>query len=517
MNANDRKQIEAKGIKPEQIEKQIEQFKKGFPYINLVAPATIDHGIVKFSPEQTAQWVQKFEEEKNNFNLLKFVPASGAASRMFKHLFAFLQEFDGSDGVLEAVEKQTDFNSVGHFLKNLKHFAFYDALSQEAEKAGHNLEQLLQNKQYGQIVKLLLDEQHLGYAKSPKALLLFHAYPEGSRMALEEHLIEAAHYSTNEDGRAKVHFTLSPEHRKAFESAVDSLKGRYEKKFGVRYAVNYSEQKPATDTIAVDMDNKPFRNEDGSLLFRPGGHGALIENLNELNEEIIFIKNIDNIVPDHLREETYTYKKALAGLLMQLQNQTFEYLDVLDSGNLEPGELDEIRLFAERKLLIHIPDAYDGFGEMEKIDYLFNKLNRPMRVCGMVKNEGEPGGGPFWVKNAEGEISLQIVESSQMDMKKSEQKQIVAKATHFNPVDLICGIYDFRGDKFDLPQFVDPETGFISIKSKDGRDLKALELPGLWNGAMADWITVFVETPIITFNPVKTVNDLLRKQHQPES
>lgn len=517
MNADDRKQIEAKGINPEQIEKQIEQFKKGFPFIRLEAPATVNHGLVKLSAEQTAKWVQKFEEEKSKHDLLKFVPASGAASRMFKHLFAFLEEFDGSPEAIETVDGQTDFNSVGYLLKNLRHFAFYDALSHEARKAGQNLEQLQQSKQYGQIIKLLLDEQHLGYASSPKALLLFHAYPEGSRLALEEHLIEAAHYSTNEDGTARVHFTLSPEHRKAFEGAVDRLKGKYEKAFGVRYTVSYSEQKPATDTIAVDMDNKPFRNQDGSMLFRPGGHGALIENLNELEEDIIFIKNIDNIVPDHLREETYTYKKALAGLLLQLQNQSFDYLDLLDSGNLEPGELDEIKIFAERKLMIHIPDAFEGYGDMEKIDFLFNKLNRPIRVCGMVKNEGEPGGGPFWVQNSEGEISLQIVESSQMNLENAVQKQIVSQATHFNPVDLICGVYDFRGEKFDLSQFVDPETGFISIKSKDGRDLKALELPGLWNGAMADWITVFVETPIITFNPVKTVNDLLRKQHQPEA
>jgi hypothetical protein len=346
--------------------------------------------------------------------------------------------------------------------------------------------------------------------------LRFHAYSNENRFAIEEHLVEATNYCTNEDRVAKVHFTISPEHRNKFDEVISEIVPKFEARFNIRYDIRFSEQKPSTDTIAVDMENKPFRNNDGTLLFRPGGHGALIENLNDLDEDIIFVKNIDNIVPDRLRDETYRYKKAIGGLLMQLQEKSFDYLDLLDGGNLEADELEEMREFASHSLMIDIPDAYDGYSEMEKIDFLFTKLNRPMRVCGMVKNEGEPGGGPFWVKNTEGEISLQIVESSQMNLKEPGQVEIVSKATHFNPVDLVCSKYNFEGIKFDLNEYIDPATGFISIKSKDGRDLKALELPGLWNGAMADWITIFVETPLITFNPVKTVNDLLRPQHQPK-
>ncbi len=514
MNANDLKQIKSKGISQEQIDHQIEQFKKGFPYINLIAPATPENGIVELANEQVNHWASYFDEHKNNFELLKFVPASGAASRMFKHLYAFMESFDGSDSAISKMQNETDFNSVGYFFKNIRNFAFYDFLQQEAKKQGSDLDIMLNKGEYIEVLQLLLSDDHLGYANLPKALILFHRYRDGSRLAVEEHLIEAVHYSTDEKQIAKVHFTISPEHRDSFVEAVNRRIPEYEKRFNVKYQINYSEQKPETDTIAVDLQNNPFRDDDGNLVFRPGGHGALIQNLNELNEDIIFIKNIDNIVPDHLREETYRYKKALGGLLMYLQNQIFEYLDLLDSANLEPGELEEIQTFAQRKLMIDIPDAFEGFSPMEKIDFLFNKLNRPIRVCGMVKNEGEPGGGPFWIQNADGEVSLQIVESSQMDMNNTDQKAIVSKATHFNPVDLVCGVYDFQGNKFDILEYIDPDTGFISTKSKDGRELKALELPGLWNGAMADWITIFVETPIITFNPVKTVNDLLRPQHQ---
>jgi len=350
----------------------------------------------------------------------------------------------------------------------------------------------------------------------PKALLHFHLYPDGPRRAFEEHLVEAAHYAADKKGVARVHFTVSPEHQQEFEEAVESARTKYENHFGIHFNISFSQQKSSTDTMAVDMDNEPFRNEDGSLLFRPGGHGALIENLNDLKGEIIFVKNIDNIVPDRLRDTTYLYKKVIGGLLFRLQEKAFYYLDKLEEGNLSDEELDEIKTFAREQLNIFIPVAYEGYEKIEKIDFLFNKINRPMRVAGMVKNEGEPGGGPFWVVNEQDEWSLQIVESSQMNLKDAEQQKIVSGATHFNPVDLVCGVRDYQGNPFDLREFVDPQTGFISVKSKDGRELKALELPGLWNGAMADWITLFVEAPLVTFNPVKTINDLLRPQHQPE-
>ncbi|MBU1010942.1 MAG: DUF4301 family protein [Bacteroidetes bacterium] len=515
LNDKDLQQIKQKGIDKLQIDKQITSFVKGFPYVKLVAPATVSSGLLALSPHEVDQWIRHFDEQKDRFNLLKFVPASGAASRMFKHLFEFLQEFDGSEATVAKLSAEAGFNTAAYFIQHIRKLAFFNSLSKKLDAAGSNIDELLNNKAYDRVIEFLLSDDGLGYANLPKALLEFHAYPAGSRLALEEHLIEAFHYTTDEHNVARVHLTISPEHRSRFEEEISRATALYEKLLGVRFEISLSEQKSSTDTIAVDLNNEPFRNEDGSLLFRPGGHGALIENLNDLEEDIIFIKNIDNIVPDRLRNDTYRYKKALAGLLIDRQDKTWDYLDLLDSGNLMSEEIEEIRRFAAEQLMIAIPPAFDGLSEIEKIDYLFVKLNRPIRVCGMVKNEGEPGGGPFWIENTDGEVSLQIIESSQMDLKNKQQSELIAKSTHFNPVDLICGMYDFQGNKFDLKEYIDEETGFISLKSKDGRDLKALELPGLWNGAMADWITIFVETPIITFNPVKTVNDLLRPQHQP--
>lgn len=516
LTENDLILLQGKGIQKQQIDNQINYFKKGFPFIRLVSPAIEGNGMIRLKESEVDEWVNYFELNKDNYTMLKFVPASGAASRMFKHLFEFLQEFDRSDASISKVESETGFNTAGYFLKNLESFAFYTDLSNCAQNQGYDLSELRNKKQYDTIIQLLLNDTGLGYANLPKALLAFHNYPDGTRLALEEHLIEAMHYAMDEDRTARIHFTISPEHKDKFMVAMKEGLLKFEKIHKLIYKISLSDQKSSTDTIAVDLGNEPFRNPDGGLVFRPGGHGALIENMNDLQEDIIFIKNIDNIVPDSIRGETYRYKKALAGMLLDLQAKTFDYLDVLDSGYLEQGEMEEIRAFASQKLIIDIPSSFDALTDIEKIDYLFNKLNRPIRVCGMVKNEGEPGGGPFWVENADGEKSLQIVESSQMDLTDPKQKEIVSKSTHFNPVDLVCGVYDFQSKKFNLKEFVDPETGFISIKSKDGRELKALELPGLWNGAMADWITIFVEAPIITFNPVKTVNDLLRPQHQPK-
>lgn len=512
----DLQQIQNLGIDPKTVTKQIENFKNRFPFIRLAAPATTENGLFSFTEEETKNLETFFNKNKDDYEILKFVPASGAASRMFKHLLAFQNDFTGTAEEIAALEEDKDFNSVGYFFRNLKKFAFYKSLKTALEKDDLNPDNLLRQKDYKTLLNYLLNEKGLNYAHLPKALLYFHDYPQGARRAFEEHLVEAANYSLDKKDVAKVHFTVSPEHQQEFEKIFNSIKSYYEEAFGGTYQIEFSQQKPVTDTLAVDMNNNPMRNGDGSLTFRPGGHGALIENLNDLDAEIIFIKNIDNIVPDRLRETTYLYKKVIGGLLMQLQDQTFEYLDLLDGGNVAEEELKEIRNFANQKLSIFIPKAYEGYDKMAKTDFLYNKLNRPMRVAGMVKNEGEPGGGPFWVHDKRSEFSLQIVEPSQIDFKDQEQKEIVAKATHFNPVDLVCGVYNFKGEKFDLHDFVDPETGFISLKSNRGIELKALELPGLWNGAMADWITVFVEVPLITFNPVKTVNDLLRPQHQPE-
>ncbi len=364
-------------------------------------------------------------------------------------------------------------------------------------------------------MEYLLEDKGLGYGKLPKGLLKFHHYDSANRVALEEHLVEAAKYGTSKNGKAIVHFTVSPEHMEKFAEQVHKVKAKYENEFKVTYDISFSVQKSSTDMIAVDMENEPFREKDGSLLFRPGGHGALIENLNDLNANLIFIKNIDNVVPDRLKKTTTVYKKAIGGLLLKLQSEAFELLKGLDKRN-DPELIKRVAEFAKTELNIKIPQDFEGLNLNDKKSFLHRHLNRPIRICGMVKNEGEPGGGPFWVKNSKGEVSLQVVESSQVNSNDDAQMEILKSSTHFNPVDLVCGIKNYNGESFDLHKFIDPETGFISIKSKDGKNLKAQELPGLWNGAMADWITIFVEVPVITFNPVKTVNDLLRPQHQPE-
>lgn len=509
-------QIKAQDQSLETVEEQIRHFKSGFPFIRLAAPATSEKGLHRYSEKEAAKLAAFFDKHFIDYRILKFVPASGAASRMFKDLLKFKDEYQGTKVDIEKYLDDQGFGTPYYFFSNIRKFAFYEELKSLLEKDNYDIDQLIANFDFHIILEYFLTDKGLEYASLPKGLLAFHNYGNKPRLAVEEHLVEGAHYSTNKNNITTVHLTVSPEHQGKFEEVIASNRGNYEKEFDVSFDISFSQQKPSTDTIAVDLNNEPFRNGDGSLLFRPGGHGALIENLNDLNGEIIFIKNIDNIVPDKLKGETFLYKKVIAGLLMKLQEASFDFLEMLEDGNLSDEDIENIKNFAEKEMNIFIPAAYEGYEKMERIDFLYNKMNRPIRVCGMVKNEGEPGGGPFWVIDEKEELSLQIVESSQIDFNNKEQSDIVNMATHFNPVDLVCGVTGFKGEKFDLHNFIDYETGFISQKSKDGKDLKALELPGLWNGAMADWITVFVETPLITFNPVKIINDLLRPQHQPE-
>ncbi len=501
MNKQDLEQIKERNVTEEQVERQVAQLKRGTTFVKLIRPATIGDGILKMSPEQVDEMNQTFDADKEYYQFTKFVPASGAASRMFKDLFAFIE-----NGV------ETKFTEI--FFAHIHSFAFFDDLNEAVKKLyGHDIDNMVKEGRQVDVVKALLLDEGLGYGKLPKALLKFHHYEHFNRLALEEHLVEAARYATSNDGTARLHFTVSPEHEQPFKDTVARLIDSYEKQYGVRYDISYSCQKPSTDTVAIDAEGNLFRESNGKLLFRPGGHGALIENLNDLGQEIVFIKNIDNIVPETRMEATVTYKKVLAGLLLRLQQQSFEYLEMLDNGDVTEEDLREIMAFAKEQLMIEIPGFVEQYDIYEKTDFLYGCLNRPMRVCGMVKNEGEPGGGPFWVKNMDDEISLQIIESSQIDHNKEDQEAIFKGSTHFNPVDLVCGCWNYKGEAFNLTDYVDPNTGFVSSKSKDGRELKALELPGLWNGAMADWITVFVEVPIETFNPVKTVNDLLKPMH----
>ena len=504
LSQEDLKQISLRGITEEQIEHQLDEIKQGFPFLKIEAAASIGKGIMSPTENEMNKYLSMWDTYLTGCHkIVKFVPASGAASRMFKNLYSFLDaDYD---------KPTTEFEK--EFFENIKKFAFKKELCNACKtNDGKCVTCLMDNGEYKKIVENLLEEKGLNYGHLPKGLLLFHSYEEGPRTPMEEHLVEAAMYAQSE-GQANVHFTVSHEHLELFKKKVAEKIDMYAEKFGVKYNISFSEQKANTDTIAANPDNTPFRNEDGSLLFRPGGHGALIENLNDIDADVIFIKNIDNIVPDRLKGETVKYKKLLAGILVDLQTRAFNYLKLLDTGNYTHAQLEEIIRFLQRDLCCRRNDIKE-LEDAELVIYLHNKLNRPMRVCGMVKNVGEPGGGPFLCYNQDGTISPQILESSQIDKSNEKYVQMFKEGTHFNPVDLVCATKDYKGNTFHLPDYVDRSTGFISSKSKNGRDLKALELPGLWNGAMSDWNTVFVEVPIETFNPVKTVNDLLREQHQ---
>ncbi len=502
MTEQDKKQLADKGISEEQVKLQLEEIKNGFPFLKLEAAATVGAGITRVSDADKQRYINAWQEYKQQHKgtVYKFVPASGAASRMFKNMFAFLDA--------PYTEPQTDFEK--QYFDGIKKFAFKKELCQKCQaNQGKHLKELLEEKRYKEIVANMLTKEGLNYGQLPKGMLLFYNYDDGPRTPMEEHLVEAAQYATV-DGKANVHFTVSKEHLDYFKQKVAEKVGYYEQKFGVKYNITFSVQKPSTDTIAANMDNTPFRNEDGSLLFRPGGHGALIENLNEIDADIVFIKNIDNVVPDNEKDVITEYKNLLAGVLVEAQKKAFEYMQVLASGNYNHDKLEEIIRFVQRDLCCRRSDIKE-LEDADLVIYLKEKLNRPMRVCGVVKNTGEPGGGPFLAYNQDGTVSPQILESSQIDKNDAKAMEMFTKGTHFNPVDLVCALKDYQGNHFNLPQYVDKQTGFVSYKSKNGKDLKALELPGLWNGAMSDWNTIFVEVPIETFNPVKTVNDLLKK------
>ena len=475
-NEKDLQQIRAHGLSLEQVETQLEHFRQGFPFLKVVRAASPGDGITMLGAAEADAAVARYERAAGQLGIVKFVPASGAATRMFKELFEFVNEGRRGKG-------------IDTLLEHLHEFAFWP-----------ELEAVLPAGADDRATVNAIVNDGLGYGHKPKGLVTFHAYPEGARKAVEEHLVEGAAYAAA-NGVVRIHFTVSPEHRAAFEALLAAKVPLYEQRFGVHYDISFSVQKPSTDTLAVNPDNTPFRQEDGSLLFRPAGHGALIENLNEIDADVIFIKNIDNVTTDAQRGDTIRYKKLLAGVLLDLQERSFECLKALEVGG---ADLEAIAAFVEDRLNVKLPADYDSA-------LLRSVLDRPIRVCGMVRNEGEPGGGPFWVANPDGTESLQIAESSQIA---PDDQPLMQAATHFNPVDLVCGVRDSKGRKFDLRRYTDPSTGFISSKSSGGRPLRAQELPGLWNGAMARWNTVFVDVPVSTFSPVKVVLDLLRPQHR---
>ncbi len=497
-----------KGISEEAVKQQLHRFKKGFPRLEIVRPATLGDGIQKLTREEEDHYIQIFEKAMKSGRAMKFVPASGAATRMFKDLIRIYQQLDTNQQL-----SHTDQKLLNHFLENLPRFAFYLDLAEVLKRHGYPIQQLIKNQEARVILHYLLTPAGLNYSELPKALLKFHRYNGVTRTPLEEHLVEGAGYVKDERGTVRIHFTVPPRYRDSIKNFIQQNIPFY-KDYAENFEINYSVQDPATDTIAVDLQNAIVRDEAGNPLLRPAGHGALLKNLNELQGDIIFIKNIDNVVPEFRQDVVIRYKKVLGGYLVDLQSKVFQWLNTLEKSPT-PDNIQGALAFLKDELHLPVPETIRDASVEKKLDYAWSKLNRPIRVCGIVENRGEPGGGPFWIKDTSGEISLQIVESAQVDKSDPLQRQIWESSTHFNPTDLVCGVRDYQGNPFDLMQFRDMNTGIITIKYWKGQEIKVLELPGLWNGSMAHWNTIFVEVPLETFNPVKTVFDLLRPEHLP--
>ncbi|MBN2179534.1 MAG: DUF4301 family protein [Deltaproteobacteria bacterium] len=499
----DREEIKKAGLTEKAVMEQIEAFERGPIPVRLDRPCTIDDGIIIISESEREDLLHIYEEEMSRGRIVKFVPASGAASRMFRDWFRLYDTKDLGNAVITST-----------FEDNLNKFAFHKELKNIVGSDGKDLDGLLKDKSYPEILDYILSPKGLNYANLPKALLKFHLYPDHSRTPLEEQLVEAILSVNDDKNTCRIHFTVSDSHRKPVEDLISRVRKSYEEHYGVTLEISLSIQLPSTDTIAVDGKNRPFRNDKNSLVFRPGGHGSLLKNLNTIDDDFIFLKNIDNVVPDSLKGETILYKKLIGGYLINLQREIFNHIALISATQSDEALLGKAANFSRKKLNITYPETFDERKFEERKDFLLQKLNRPLRVCGMVKNEGEPGGGPFWVKEHDGTLSLQIIEAAQIDKHSHVQSEIWESSTHFNPVDIVCAVQNYRGEKFDLERYVDPDTYIITEKSQEGRSLRALELPGLWNGSMAKWNTVFVEVPLATFNPVKTVDDLLRKEHR---
>jgi hypothetical protein len=500
--------IQKRGVTKTRIETQINQLKNGFPILKIVKPAVGRDGVRQLTDKQLKVFVKVYGKLSKRIKRVKFVPSSGAATRMFKNLYEFLENYQGTEDDYLSIMAQKDFNSLNYMCMNLSKFAFYDDLMVSLRNNGTSIEELTKSKDFALLLRCIIEDRGLNYGSLPKGLLKFHRTFEEERTPVHEHLVEGIHYAAS-GKKVKLHFTVSSDHLDLFKAHVEEISPKLQKENKVKFDISYSIQHPSTDTIVLDAKDKLVRDLNGDLVFRPGGHGALIHNLNNIEADIIFIKNIDNVLQDRRKADTILYKKVLAGMLMSIRNDAAGYFKKL-SKKVNAGLLTEVEEFMRKKLFNIPPPKYDKWSDAKKAKYIISILDRPIRVCGMVRNEGEPGGGPYWVENNDGSVSLQIVEGSQFA---EEQKDIMLKSTHFNPVDLVCSIKDFKGKKYNLLNFVDENTGFINSKSLNGQEIKALELPGLWNGAMANWNSIFVEVPATTFSPVKTINDLLRTEH----
>ena len=501
----DRREMASRQIREDTVAAQLALFQKGTRWIRLHRPCTVGDGIAVLRSDEIGVLSHRYDEAVAAGRVAKFVPASGAASRMFQDL---VQQRERASVALD------DGTPLNRFVKNLRHFAFFDDLAAAARAEGGDLQTHTDEGRFQAVLELLLTSRGLNYANLPKALIRFHRYDDCSRTPLEEHVADAAALTLNRENVLNMHFTVSPGCDAEFNDAIQGIRERY-RAAGIECCISSSHQHPSTDTIAADPENRPFRDRRNHLLFRPGGHGALLENLQAIQGDIVLLGNIDNVVHRRLKDETYRYKKALGGYLVKLQDETFAHLRNLEGGGADSSRIEQALAFTRESLSLGVPVEVTGGSKDQQAEFLFARLNRPLRVCGVVKNLGEPGGGPFWTESPDGLLSLQIVEKSQVDTSAESQQAVLNAATHFNPVDIVCGTRDYQGRPFTLGDFRDPDTYFISDKTHEGRPLKALEHPGLWNGAMARWNTAFVEVPVSTFNPVKTVFDLLRPEHQP--
>lgn len=500
-----RQQIKSHGLSEAEILCQLKTFKEGIPSVHLAEAATEYNGIEVLSEQQQNEFVVLFEKNKDNLELLKFVPASGAATRMFGFLYRFLEEYDFETQDIDEFLRNGNHRDLDVFIAEIDKFPCFDWVQQSLQKKYHDFREFNRGKQLYFFVREMLSETGLNLNNTPKGLVPFHKYGKNSVTAFEEQLFEAAFYASSK-GIAKLHFTISEEHREIFKNSFEEIRERLEKSTGVKFNILYSFQRQETDTVAATPENELFLDENGNLVFRPSGHGALLQNLNKVDADIVFIKNIDNVVTEKYIETIAFQKKVLAGKLISLQQKIFGFVKKFHKENVPEAILNETAVFISEAL--HIKNIPINKGAILEI------LERPVRVCGMVENTGAPGGGPFFVKNKNGTFSLQIVEMAQIETNNPQQKAILDSATHFNPVDLVCGVRNYKGEKYDLTKYTNPDSGFISNKTYNGKPIKALELPGLWNGAMANWNTVFVEVPLATFNPVKTINDLLNNAHQ---
>jgi hypothetical protein len=514
-NQDDLRLMAGLGISESRVLAQIELFKHSSGFLSLARPCTPSDGIEKIAEDETDDLIQDQEEAARAGRFLKFVPASGAATRMFQAILPFYLYPSSMDPEVLRKERNHDLKSqeLLRFISGIREFGFFEDLKACLARDGQDISRALEQGQWALILEYFLTERGLNFLNLPKGLHTFHAYPDQKRTAFEEHLVEAFQTVCDRTGRCRLHITVSPEHEETFREFFENRRTGYEDRYHGRLDIGFSVQSPATNTLAVDFENRPFRDETGALVFRPGGHGALLPNLNNLRGDLVYIKNIDNVLPDRFKGPTIIWKKVLGGLLVKVQGMIHDFVRRLVQGEGGAYLLKRIREYCRGNLLLSEPPDFRQRSRKEQRAFLIELLDRPLRVCGMVKNEGEPGGGPFWVRGRDGSLSRQIVERAQVDPRSAGQQALWASSTHFNPVDLVCGVRDHQGRPFDLRDYTDPEAVFISRKSQHGRELKALECPGLWNGAMAKWITLFVEVPNQTFSPVKTINDLLKPEH----